>query len=271
MTPGLHHGLSIEQYHGGPGVSKSGLDDIARCPAAYFALHLDPERPPREEKPGQLEGNLAHCAVLEPDQLLERYVVGPDVSRATKDWKLFVADNPGRRAIKPDQYATAIAQARSVRRLPEVAELLSSGQAEVSAFWIDEDTGELCRVRPDWVHPVGSHGVILVDLKTYTDASAVEFKRQVARKRYHVQDAFYSEGYERASGREVLAFVFVAVETAWPFLASAVMLDAEGKETGRRLFQRDLATYSRCRAENAWPGFGNSIDTINLPRWALSE
>lgn len=272
MKPGIYHGLSIETYHNGSyGISKSGLDDIARSPKTYHALHLDPDRPPRVEKAGQLEGNLAHCAVLEPDEFLNRYVVGPNVRGNTTEWKNFVADHPDHRVIKPDQYSTAIAQARAVRRLPDVYELLSSGEPEVSAYWIDDGTGELCRCRPDWVHPTDDGGVILVDLKTYSSAAPDEFKLQVARKRYECQAAFYSDGYARAAGVTVHGFVFVAVESDYPFGACAFMLDEDSIEAGRDAYQRDLEVYAECRRTGIWPGYSASIALIRLPRWALER
>lgn len=265
-------GQDIEAYHRGPGISKTGLDHVARSPALFYALHLDPARPAEKERAGQLEGQLAHCAILEPAEFDKRYVVGPDVSRATKAWKEWEASLPaGVIAIKPDQRETALRQAESVRRLPDVAEALAAGRPEVSAYWIDPDTGVLCRCRPDWVHPAGNNGVILLDVKTYSDASPAEFARQIARKRYHVQDAFYSDGFARASGLDVLAFVFVAVETEWPFAASAVMLDEPGKRQGAIDMRRDLTTYAACLKANDWPGHGAAIHQVSMPAWALTN
>jgi exodeoxyribonuclease VIII len=267
---GVIHGMSIELYHAGPGISKSGLDEIARSPAIYYARHLDPSRPEPVEKSGQMEGSLAHCAILEPDELSKRYAVGPDANRNTKVWKEFEAANAGKICIKPDEYDTAMRQAESVRRLPEVRDALARGFAEASAYWIDPVTGQLCRCRPDWVHPCGENQAILLDLKTYADASPREFRRQIARKRYHVQDAFYSDGYEIASKSEVLAFVFVAVETEWPYAACAVMLDDVGREQGRKDYRRDLNTYADCCEKALWPGYGEQIQIVNLPKWALT-
>ncbi|OFL37499.1 exonuclease VIII [Achromobacter xylosoxidans] len=265
-------GQDIEAYHRGPGISKTGLDHVARSPALFYALHLDPGRPAEKERAGQLEGQLAHCAILEPAEFDRRYAVGPDVSRATKAWKEWEASLPaGVIAIKPDQRETALRQAESVRRLPDVAEALAAGRPEVSAYWIDPDTGVLCRCRPDWVHPAGESGVVLLDVKTYSDASPAEFARQIARKRYHVQDAFYSEGFGRAAGVDVLGFVFVAVETEWPFAASAVMLDEPGRDVGRNQYRRDLDTYARCLAANDWPGYGAAIHQVSLPVWASKD
>lgn len=266
----LDHSLTIEEYHAMPAISKSGLDSIDLSPAIFYARHVDPDRPPRGIKAGQLEGNLAHCAVLEPDEFDKRYVVGPSVNRNTKVWKEFVEANPGRFAIQQDQSDTAWRQARSIFALPEVGDAFASGKPEVSAFWRDAETGAECRCRPDWVHPVGDESVILLDCKTYSIASANEFNKQVARKRYDVQAAFYSDGYAAASGKKVLGFVFVAVETEWPHASNAFMLDAQGIAAGCEKYQRNLRTYAECLRTSKYPGYSTGIQIISLPAWALA-
>lgn len=266
----LDHSLSIEAYHAMPAISKSGLDSIDLSPAIFYARHVDPDRPPRGAKAGQLEGNLAHCAVLEPDQFDKRYIVGPTVNRNTKVWKEFVEANPHRFAIQQDQSDTAWRQARSIFALPEVGDAFASGKPEVSAFWRDAETGAECRCRPDWVHPVGDESVILLDVKTYSIASANEFNKQVARKRYDVQAAFYSDGYATASGLKVLGFVFVAVEAEWPHASNAFMLDAQGIAAGREKYQRNLRTYAECLRTGKYPGYSTGIQIISLPAWALA-
>lgn len=285
---GLVDGLDIEEYHSGPGLSKSGLDLIARSPARFRALRLDPNRPPERERAGQLEGALAHCAILEPEHFSARYCVLPaeaprrpteaqwkaknpsDDSRAAMDWWLTFNERIGMRTvISADQYEVAMRQAESVRTLPDVAEALGSGRPEVSAFWRDIETGVLCKCRPDWVHPVADTGAILLDVKTYSDASPEEFRRQVARKRYHVQDAFYSDGYAQAARVDVLAFIFVAVETEYPFAASAVMLDDRSIDQGRTEYRANVDTYARCIESGIWPGYSTGIETVSLPAWAF--
>ncbi|NSX06043.1 PD-(D/E)XK nuclease-like domain-containing protein [Cupriavidus gilardii] len=272
---GVHHGVPIDEYHRLPGASKSVLDSVAQSPAIAYARHIDPARPAPREKAGQLEGQLAHCMVLEPESFAERYIVGPDWNRNTNKWKDYVAEmaalRPGAVIIKEEQYETALRQAESVRRLPEVCDALAVGAAEVTALWVDPDTGVQCRCRPDWVHDCGDAGVILLDLKTYSDASPAEFRRQIARKRYHVQDAFYTDGYAAASGRPVLGFIFVAVETEYPFAACALMLDDPAKDAGRSAYRLDLACYADCLRINQWPGYSDQIEIISLPAWATTN
>jgi len=288
FIPGIVHGLDINEYHGMSPISKSGLDSIDLSPAIYYARHIDPNRPPSRERAGQLEGNLAHCAILEADQFEKRYAIVPESAprrpteaqwnakkpspesvAAMQWWASFNERTNGATIITHDQYETALRQAVSVRALPEIGDALASGKLEVSAFWIDEETGAECRCRPDWVHDVRDDAVLLLDVKTYSTASPSEFRRQVARKRYDVQAAFYSDGYEKASGKQVLGFIFLAVETEWPFAANAFMLDEDSLESGRQKYRANLSTYAYCMKTDKWPGYSTGIDVIRLPQWAM--
>jgi exodeoxyribonuclease VIII len=267
---GLVFDLPIDLYHASPALSNSGITDLLRTPLHYYALHMDPDRPEEKESSSQLHGTLAHCAILEPEAFDQRYIVGPSVNRSTKVWKEFVATHPGRTAIQADQRDAAMRQAESVRALAGVGELLGYGAPEVSAFWTDEQTQVYCRCRPDYVFDRGD-GVILLDVKTYSDASADDFERQVARQGYHRQDWWYSNGYALASGRPVLEFIFVAVESEWPYAASAMRLDLQAKERARAECELALAIFSRCTLKQHWPGYPNAITTLSLPRWLLEK
>jgi len=273
--PGLHLDVPNAVYHSGPGVSNSGLRNLAKSPFHFYSRHLDPNRPKAKAKPGQLEGNLAHCAVLEPLEFSKRYVIGPDVNKNTNVWKDFVREHSKQEVISAEQAEVARAQARSLRSLPDVAELLSRGHAESSAFWyedvVDAESGEvvkvLCRVRPDWVHPVNEDSVIIVDVKTASDASPWEFAKQIRRKAYHCQDAFYRRGYEKATGKKVLGFIFAAVETEWPHAASSVMLNESDVEDGDAINERLLKLYVRCLTTNTWPSYTPNIVPVSIPNF----
>lgn len=282
---GIIHGVDIDAYHSGAGISKTGLDEIARSPAIHYALSRAQDRPPRKERAGQLEGALAHCAILEPDEFDRRYAVTPyDAPRrptatqwgakkpspesvAAMDWwREFEARTSGARIITAEQYETAQAQAKSVMQIDEVADLLSDGLPEVSAYWRDPATGVLCRCRPDWVHETPD-GVILLDVKTCASAAPDEFARQIWRKRYHVQAAYYSDGYCIAANRPVLAFVFVAVESEYPYAACAMAIDDAWMDAGREAYRRDLETYARCLKDDYWPGYSSGVELLSMSKW----
>ena len=267
-TLGVMRGLAAEVYHGIQAMSAGGLKRMAQTPAHFFGIQLDADRPPPgEPTPSMANGTLVHCALFEPDTVADRYVVRPDgMVFTTKDGKAW-RDAQSKLIVDSVQMRAAKVQAANARALPEIAELLAEGEGEVSAFWIDEATGELCKCRPDWVTPAGD-GAILLDGKTCVDASPEGFGRAIWNFAYHLQAAWYSDGYALASGLKVHGFVFVAVENAWPHMAAAYMLGDEVLEAARRENRQLLNLYAQCKRTNIWPGYAPGINLVELPRWA---
>lgn len=265
--PGVLSNLPNADYHALPWLGASGIKRLAKSPRHFRAMQL-PSRPAEKPSDAMRAGTLAHCAILEPDQLAARYAVKPPGHDGrTVAGKAWNAEHAHLDVVSADELQAAERQSAAIRALPEVGALLAVGQAEVSAFWIDEDTGIPCKCRPDWVSPAGD-GVILVDVKTCQDASPIGFPKAVARFGYHLQAAWYCDGWTAATGQRVLGFVFAAVEADYPHAAAAYMLDDDAIERGRAECRRLLALYRQCLAADEWPGYPETIQPIGLPAWA---
>jgi exodeoxyribonuclease VIII len=263
---GLVYGLANSEYHSIPALSASGLKLLAKTP---FHYRNRPTKPPTS---AMFAGTLAHCAILESSEFFSRYVIRPaEIDLRTKDGKAWMASVPaGMEVITEEQARTARMQELAVHEMPAIAPLLAVGQPEVSAFWVDEQTGERCKCRPDWVHTVEG-GVILLDVKTATDASPSGFQRAMWNFRYDLQAAWYSDGFEKASGVPVLAFVFVVVESDAPHAAAAYCLSDETMAAAREDNRRLLDLYAECKRTDTWPGYPTSIGILNRPAWANAQ
>ena len=261
---GLIPDLPNEQYHSGPGVSKSQLDQIAKSPAHYQYARTAPKKDPT---PAQRFGSLAHTMVLEPHKL--NVVVGPSVNKNSNEWKIFKAgaDAAGAEIVTQEELDTLEGMKAAVYAHPAAAWLLGPGYVEHSAYWIDPATGLLCRFRPDKLRRT-EKGVVLVDLKSTEDASEAEFSRSIENFRYHVQAAFYSDGIEQALGERVTAFAFIAVEKKAPYAVACYQLADVDVEDGREAYQNDLFRLKDCLARNEWPAYSPRIETITRPAWA---
>lgn len=256
-------GMRNADYHAHPAISKSGLDKIAKSPAHYKAAAFSAS----DGSDALVFGSAFHDYILLPEVFEDGYtVLPPDFNGRTKEGKsmLEAIRTQGRTALKAEWVKAIEGMAASLAAHPKAAALLSGGKAEQSIFWTDEDTGIECRCRPDYIHSSG----ILVDLKTTNDAGEEEFARSVAKYRYHVQDAFYSEGYYRAAGTWPSGFVFVAVEKTAPYAVACYSLDDEAKAYGRELFQRDLQTLLQAEQTQDWRAYSPEIQTLSLPAWA---
>lgn len=177
--------------------------------------------------------------------------------------------NGHRTVLTQEQWDQLMAMRDAVMNHQAARALMTAkpGVAERSVYWIDEHTGELCRCRPDFWR----EDDIVVDVKTTDDASPDGFAKSIANWRYDVQDPFYRDGIKAATGRDLRAFVFLAVEKKAPHAVGVYVLDQESIELGRLQYRADLNRYAECRQTNTWPGYGDKIQTISLPKWHANK
>ena len=250
---------SNADYHADPAVSASHLHAVASSPYHYWSRFLNPDRPPSVQTAAMKLGSLTHCAVLEPDELSSRY--GICLPRNTKAGKEMEGEMiaAGIEAVTASEMEQAMAMAGSVRSHQAAAALLRDGKAEQSFWWDDTPTGLRCKCRPDWYT-----GNTIVDLKTTTDASPKGFARSVAQWRYAIQQNHY------LAGTFAERFVFIAVEKTYPYAVGVYELDEAAALYGEAERRNNLQTIADCRAISEWPGYGNTIQSLSLPAWALT-
>lgn len=286
---GRHDGMSNEDYHQGPGVSKSHLDVVARSPAHYWHAYVNPEREPREATAAMVIGSAIHCAILEPDEFTKRYVCAPeeapkrpserqvnakkpslDTLEAIAFWQDFDAQSQGKEILTREQWDTAQGAGQAVRRHAKAAKLLAQGRAEESFFATDEDTGLLIKCRTDWRDPGAGR---VIDVKSTEDASPDAFVRSVFKYRYHVQVPWYIDTMRLAMGgaEPVREWVFLAIEKSPPYAVGLYTLPPEMVDAGRRLARRNLETIADCRMLDAWPDFGAELFELPVPGWMRKQ
>lgn len=263
-APRIVRGMTNADYHALPSVSKSGLDLIRKSPAIYKYRRENPQLP----TPAMRMGTLTHTAILEPDRMSE-LIVAPAVDRRTSAgkaaWEAFLIQSEGREIVTADELDQLDGIRRAVWAHPAASKALGMlREVETSIFWTDPEAGIECRCRPDGIMANGA----ILDVKTTKDARPDEFARSIANYRYHVQAAFYSDGYAAAFGSPPKGFMFLAVETEPPYLVACYVLDAKAVIRGRAEYQQDLATYKTCVETDTWPGLSADPIIIDLPRWA---
>ncbi|EFF7818147.1 exodeoxyribonuclease VIII [Escherichia coli] len=266
IEPGIYYGISNENYHAGPGVSKSQLDDIADTPALYLWRK---NAPVDTTKTKTLDlGTAFHCRVLEPEEFSNRFIVAPEFNRRTnsgkEEEKAFLREcaSTGKTVITAEEGRKIELMYQSVMALPLGQWLVeNAGHAESSIYWEDPETAILCRCRPDKIIPE-FHWIM--DVKTTADIQ--RFKTAYYDYRYHVQDAFYSDGYEAQFGVQP-TFVFLVASTTIEcgrYPVEIFMMGEEAKLAGQLEYHRNLRTLADCLNTDEWP----AIKTLSLPRWA---
>lgn len=279
---GMIEGMSNEDYHGGPGISKSHLDVIAKSPRHYWGAYIDPEREPREATPAMRMGTMIHTAILEPDTIGDRMMLmpedaptrpnsrqinaknpSPETVAAIKWWADFEASRAGKEIVTPDEMKSILRVRDVVHSHPVASKLLADGVAEQSYFAKDEETGLLIKCRPDWMTPNG----IMVDVKSTEDASPAAFGRSTVNYRYYLQPPWYGDILQRLYGEPPGAFVFIAVEKSRPHACGVYFATKDQVDAGRLQYRKELDLIAEHRERGEWPDYSEEAQPLQLPGW----
>lgn len=273
--PGIHRDVPFAEYAAWDAANAHGLGLLAKKTPAHLRWSLDHgEGEPTVAKDF---GHLFHSAVLEPDRFAAEYAVAPVCNRGRKEgktiWAEFVAAHPDATIVKGEDHADILAMRASLMAHPVAAEFFGGpGLSEACIVW-DED-GLRCKARFDKIGSIGYRAVI-GDLKTTTDASPRAVERAVHLFGYDVQGAHYIAGTERVvpqpAGNPHRAFVLFMVEKDPPHAVAVYEVDDVAIAEGERKRKLALARWRQCRETRVWPGYGDGIDTVSVPAWALKN
>ena len=261
--------MSNDDYHAGPGISKSHLDKMAMSPMHYWSAYINPERERREQTPAMALGTAVHSAVLEPDLFVGDYIKAEKFDRRTTAGKQdaldFAAANEGKIILDPEEYDLCMAMRDAVHRHPLAKRLFNGGHSEQTFFAVDEGTGEIVKCRTDYIN-IG--GGIIVDLKTTEDASPKGFGRSAGNFRYDLQAPWYKDVVQAAVGETLPVFAFVAVEKKPPYAIGVYYVDEATEQRARYCARRDFMKILECRARNHWPDYAEAAEALQISSWA---
>lgn len=261
--------MQREEYEQIAAVNWSTLKHLGKSPAHYLHALTNPG----EDTDARQRGRVTHLAVFEPERFTKEVAVYAE-RRVGKDWQAFVQLHQGKEIITSRMNDVATTIAGVARNHPLSAKYLAGGASERTVQWkyrspaiAHLEVFEMaCKARLDFVAEAGA----IVDLKSTRDASPTGFAREVLRYEYHVQAAFYVDGYEAETGIR-LPFVFVAVEAAAPFVVQIYRVPDHVLELGRARYMELLAHLNVCRKESRWDGYASTEMELVLPTWAMPD
>ncbi len=285
--------LTNDQYHGAPGISKSHLDTIAqKSPRHYWYKYLNPNREPEPKSRPFLFGQAAHTAILEPETMAKRVIVGLAHDRRSKAnqqaWAEFELEHWNKVIITREEMDAVERIVENVWSDSEIAGLLTGGVAEQSFFammdvpdgeggvLIDHDTGEIIQELVKCQCDYRKRGSHIIDLKSTLDASPEAFAKSMANYRYPVQQSWYKDVLRAGDDYFDEPFGFLCFEKDEPNVVALHFIDEFDEAKGRIAHERDfnrIVTHRRAGlTRECWPTYFTSIaDSVTnpliLPRW----
>jgi PDDEXK-like domain of unknown function (DUF3799) len=270
VLPGVY-GIPAEQYHADPipggSLSVSGAKRLLPpgCPA-LFKYERDNGRLPKRHFD---LGHAAHTLVLG---------AGPPIAAVdAADWRTAKAKELAAEAreagavpLLAAEYAVVQAMAAALRAHPTASLMLDPecGSPEQSLFWKDRRTGQWLRARLDFLRTPGVGRMVVPDYKTAACAAHDKVQRSLYDHRYYMQAPWYLDGLQTLglAGDDAI-FVFVVQEKTPPYLVNVVQPDDPAMAIGRLDNRSAVDLYVECASTDRWPGYGDDITPISLPRY----
>jgi PDDEXK-like domain of unknown function (DUF3799) len=267
-APGIYE-IPEDVYHADPvpggSLSSTGARRLLECPAKYAW-----EREHPVHKDVFDFGTAAHKIVLGVGTEIEVVDAENWRTKAAQD-KQKEARERGHVALLASEWERVHAMASAIKQHKLAAAALHparGGRPEQSLFMQDEATGVWLRARLDWMpDPHSEMRPVIFDYKTTSCAEPQAFAKSMANFGYHLQAAFYAHLFYEITGVDA-PFVFIAQEKEPPYLVSVCQPDADAMRTGRNLMRDAIEIYASCAATDTWPGYGDDIKTLTLPKWA---
>jgi len=213
-------------------------------------------------------GSAVHAAILEPVYFAQKYTVveGDRRTKLVKE-EVALAEASSKIVLSEAEWSAAAGMGAAVWCHPAAKSLLETAEArEVSARWIDAETGLSCKGRFDGYKA----DTFLFDLKTTTDASPEAFAKAIWQWGLHKQAAMYLNAL-KALELPAVPYVFIVVESNAPYAVATYLLDDISVNAGTLALSDNLKLYKECLQTNKWPAFGEAIREISLPDWAHAK
>lgn len=258
--------MTPAEYHSHPAVSRSQLGWLYDSPE-MFRAGMDGELTiSSSTEKAFANGTAVHDVMagiqgnvsIIPEDVLAKN--GARSTNAFRRWKKDQRDDAV--IIRECDLETIERQGESLREVLGQVIDLPNTVAEHPIIWnqrvdLGEDEERIvtvqCRCLPDllWLRP--GMGCVAIDWKTMAELPTERsFKRAVARGKYWLQDAHYTQGIKSLHGREVDQFIFACVRKSPPYEADLFVLDNDTRARSRERWGELIVDLAERREANNW-------------------
>ncbi len=276
-TLGLHRGMSFADYRAIDAVNKSACGTWLQTGSMAAVRHAMLNR--TGATAAQRKGTLIHAALLEPDTIDGRLVIGGPKKTVNagkpneRTWELSpgsgefaewaaALEAEGKVGVHTEEWASIEGACAAVKAHPAASDLILSPGAyrEATMLWQTRvslvqgtPVDVLCKGRPDVIRPDRRMEVdVKVTSRPLTESG---MRSLVANWGYYVQGGTYIDGLQRCfDTSEPWDFVMVFVPDEEPYTPVVRRLHPEWLKAGLERWMRFLHEYAQCLSVDIWPG-----------------
>lgn len=275
-----------DEYFALPALSASQIKQFNEggCGAYRFwqSSPLNPNKKTNADKDASdalVFGKLAHCMLLEPEELEKRFVVADcgAKGRDTAAYRKFIKDFADPRIIvSSEEWERAGKMIANLRGHKLAASIIAGAKTEMPIVWRDDQTGLLMKCKVDAIKRT-KNGIVVIDYKTSGDMES--FIKWPHKNSYYLQDAVYRQAIFEKYGEYPSEFVFI-MQSKKPDEEEMIAIlrysfeDVEyAKDRARYLTDTIAEKYKQwleTKDDSIWQPYPNIIE-LHLSQWVTNK
>jgi hypothetical protein len=272
MTNLTNKDITGNNYFDYPALSASGINQFLsddEGPYVYWKHSpFNNERIKKEPTDDMLIGTVAHCLLLETDEIFQdAFAIMPEGMRRdnrVKAWLDFKDDATihNKIIITHKIYEEAVRLVTPLRKHKGVMVLLSDGRSEVPIIW--ERDGIKCKMKADFIR---NGGTAIFDYKTTRTTTPTAYFKSMASMGYHRAVAWYIDGIKSATGEEPELFAHIVQNKEYPELIGFPKFPQHMIEAGRAENNYAIEQIKRRLESNQWNPWGEGFMDADFPEY----
>lgn len=252
--------MPSSEYHASKAIGSSLLVKMLQSPKHF---HHAWTKGSGKATDAMERGTFLHSLLLEQD--VANYIPRPmkdgkQVAVNTKEYAAFLAANPGKKPIHPNEHAEMLDVLSSFCENTKAMQMLKVANIEHSIFAEDPTTDLEIKARPDiWGK------TYIADLKTVSNIDG--FERNIFKNQMDVRLAHYAKCIEFATGDKIKEFYFIAFEQSAPFDSMIYQLSMGDVSAAFDKWRAVMIRIAECNNADYWPGYPNGIRIAQRPKY----
>jgi hypothetical protein len=240
------------------------------------------DQSPAHARHAQLAGDRKATKAMDRGSVMHHLVLGKGKDFEIldyEDWRTKNAQRDrdaaraaGKTPILKDAFEAASFGAIAIMKELARRGIRLDGASEQAMTWEEESSSGIVVCKGMMDHVTADFGIIY-DLKIIEDASPTSIERSAENFGHGIQRAAYTSGAAKVrpdmAGRTRMRFIFAEPEP--PHAVNIVELDGMFRELGSRRWRRAIETWGGCVKAKEWPAYGQDINSITAPSWALAR
>lgn len=223
-------------------------------------------------------GKLAHCMLLEFEEVEKRYLIADwgTKSRNTVKYKDFAAAHPDKIIVSKEEYQRAGKMLANIRSHKLANSIITGATTELPIVWRDDETGLLMKCKVDALKRT-KNGIVVIDYKTSSDVAG--FIKWPHKLSYYLQDVVYRQAIKEKYGEEATDFIFIMQsskegEEDLIAILRYSLEDVLYAQDKARWIINDIAlkikAWGATHDDSIWTPYPNVID-LHLPQWIINQ